>query len=217
MALAQTAPPGEPTEVKGKVAQYSMTPRGAVEGLIMVDGTEVLMSPHLSTQLVFAVRPGDAVTVQGMKTVANPVVTAVSLTNDVTGAVVDARPPGPAQPLDDESRVKLQLHDPDGRLNGVLLEDGAIVRMPSPDADADAAGLAVGQPLYARREGVTTPLGKVIAAREIGPAKTKLIKVDQSRFERWKSDLFGATSAAAPSIATPLAAVTSPPIATKTP
>jgi hypothetical protein len=52
MALAQAAPPGEPTEVKGKVAQYSITPRGAVDGLILVDGTEVLMPPHLSTQLV---------------------------------------------------------------------------------------------------------------------------------------------------------------------
>jgi hypothetical protein len=216
-ALAQTAPPGEPTEVKGKVAQYSITPRGAVDGLILVDGTEVLMPPHLSTQLVFAVRPGDAVTIQGVKTVANPVVTAISLTNDATGAVVDTRPPGPAQQLDDESQIKLQLHNPDGHLYGVLLEDGAIVRMPSADADADAAGLAVGQPLYAHGEGVTTPLGKVIAAREIGPARTKLIKVDESRFERWKSALFGGDSAAPPTVATPLAAAPPPPIETKTP
>ena len=196
MALAQTAPPGEPTEVKGTVAQYSMTPRGAVDGLILVDGTEVLMPPHLSTQLVFAVRPGDAVTIQGVKTVANPVVTAVSLTNDATGAVVDTRPPGPAQQLDDESRIKLQLHDPDGHLNGVLLEDGAIVRMPSADAEQDAAGLAVGQPLYARGEGVTTPLGKVIAAREIGPAKTKLIKVDEFPLRALEERLFGAIGSA---------------------
>jgi len=217
MALAQSASPGEPTEVKGKVAQYSMTPQGAVDGLILVDGTEALVPPHLSTQLVFAVRPGDSVTIQGVKTVANPVVTAVSLTNDATGAVVDTRPPRPAQQLDDESRIKLQLHDPDGHLNGVLLEDGAIVRMPSADADEDAAGLAVGQPLYARGEGVTTPLGKVIAAREIGPARTKLIKVDESRFERWKSALFGGDSAAPPSAATPLAAAPPPPIAPQTP
>ena len=118
MALAQSAPPGEPTKVKGKVAQYSITPRGAVDGLILVDGTEVRMPPHAPTQMVFAVRPGDAVTIQGVKTVANPVVTGVSLTNDATGAVVDMRPPSPAQQLDDESRIKLQLHDPDGHLDG---------------------------------------------------------------------------------------------------
>ena len=95
MALAQTAPPGEPTEVKGTVLKYSLTPRGNVDGLIMTDGTEVRLPPHAQTQMVFAVRPGDAVTIQGVKTVANPVVTAVSLTNDATGAVVDTRPPGP--------------------------------------------------------------------------------------------------------------------------
>ena len=52
LAVAQSAPPGEPTEVKGTVAQYSLTPRGAVDGLILLDGTEVLVPPHLTTQLV---------------------------------------------------------------------------------------------------------------------------------------------------------------------
>ena len=33
------------TEVKGKVAQYSMTPRGAVDGLILADGTEAYLPP----------------------------------------------------------------------------------------------------------------------------------------------------------------------------
>jgi hypothetical protein len=165
--------------------------------------------------LVFAVRSGEAVTVKGGKTGVNPVVTAVSLTSDATGAVIDTRPPGPPQQLDDESRVKLQLHDPGGHLNGVPLEGGAIVRMPSPDAEQDAAGLAVGQSRYVVGEGVTTPLGKMIAAREIGPAKIKLIKVDESRFERWKHDFFDFGDAPTPADAPPLAAAAPAPIATK--
>jgi hypothetical protein len=203
LAMAQPAPAGDPTQVKGKVAQYLLNPRGDVDGMILTDGTEVCLPPHLSTQLVFAVRPGDAVTIQGVKTVANPVVTAVAITNNATGAVVDMRPPGSPQQLDDESRIKLQLHDPAGYLNGVLLEDGAIVRMPQLDADQDAAGLAVGQPLYVRGEGVSSPLGKVIAAREIGPAKNKLIEVDVSRFERWKNDLFGGGDSQRPIVPPP--------------
>jgi hypothetical protein len=107
-AMAQ---PGGPTQVKGKVAQYLLTHSGDLDGMILTDGTEVCLPPHLSTQLVFAVRPGDAVTIQGVKTVAHPVVTAVAITNDATGAVVDMRPPASPQQLDDESRIKLQLHD----------------------------------------------------------------------------------------------------------
>jgi hypothetical protein len=48
LALAQPAPAGAPAqtqEIKGKVAQYSLTPRGTVDGLILTDGTEVNLPP----------------------------------------------------------------------------------------------------------------------------------------------------------------------------
>jgi len=202
LALAEPAPPGDPAqmpETKGQVAHYSLTPRGDVDGLILTDGTEVRFPRHVSTQVVFAVRPGDAVTIHGLKTTANPVVTAVSVTNDKTGAVViDTGPPGSHQRLDDQSHVKLQLHGPDGHLNGVLLEDGTIVRMPPPEAERHAASLAVGQPLYVRGDGIAGPLGKVVAAREIGPNQTELTKIDDSRFERWIHDVFGGGDDAPP-------------------
>jgi hypothetical protein len=38
-----------------------LTPRGEVDGLILNDGTEVKLPPHLTGQIVFAIRPGDAV------------------------------------------------------------------------------------------------------------------------------------------------------------
>jgi hypothetical protein len=44
---------------------------------------------------------------------------------------------------------------------------------------------------YARRDGVASPLGRVIAAHEIGPEKTHLVKIADSLFERWKQDIFG--------------------------
>jgi hypothetical protein len=194
LALAQPAPDGGPAqmpEIKGKVAQYSLTPRGDVDGLILADGTEVMLPPHNSTQLVFAIHPGDAVTIRGTKAGVSPVVTAASVTNDTTGTVVETGPHGPPQHLHDESRVKLQLHDPHGHLNGVLLEDGMIVRMPPADADRLAASLAVGQPLYASGDGMSGPLGKVIAAREIGPSGSQLTKIDGSSFKHWMHDVFG--------------------------
>ena len=178
-------------ETKGKVAQYSITPRGDVDGLIFVDGTEVLISKHASTRLVFSVHPGDAVTIQGLKTGASGAITAVAVTNDGTGAVVFTDRHAPPQQIDHEGRIKLQLHDPKGNLNGVLLEDGTIVRMPPPDAERLATGLEVGHPLYVRGDGHFSPLGKMVAAREIGPSRTQLTKVNEPFFRRWMHDVFG--------------------------
>ncbi len=202
---ASAADPVQASETKGKVAQYSLTPRGDVDGLILTNGTEVHFPPHKSTPIVFSVRPGDAVTIRGEKVDGSPTIKAEEVTNDTTGVVVRIGPPGPPNPpqlLDDESRVKMQLHGPVGDLNGVLLENGTIVRIPPPDAERHAAILAVGQPLYVRGDGVSGPLGKVIAAREIGPTKTNTTKADEVLFERWMHDLFGGGDVA-PSPAAP--------------
>jgi hypothetical protein len=192
-ALAQQAPPNDAAKMfKGTVAQYSLTPGGDVDGLILADGTEIFWPPHFSTQLVFSVRPGDAVTIQGSKVGVTPMVAAESVTNDATSVTVaNMGPSSPSKRLEDEGRIKAQLHDRRGTLNGVLLEDGTIVRMPPPEAERLAANLAVGQPLYASGDGVASPLGKVIAAHEIGPEKTHLVKIADSLFKRWKQDIFG--------------------------
>lgn len=179
-------------DMKGKVAQYSLTPHGTVDGLIFTDGTEVNLPPHFSTQLVFMIRPGDMVTIRGVKNGISPTVTALSVANNATGAVLDAKPAeSPPQRLDDEGRIKLQLHDLQGHLNGVLLEDGMIVRMPPADAARHVASLAVGQVLFARGDGSSTVLGRVIAAREIGPNRTTLTRIDEPRYWRWMHEVFG--------------------------
>jgi hypothetical protein len=186
-ALGQVGPAYDPQQLpmlQGKVAQYSLTPRGDVDGLILEDGTEIHLPPHLGAQLVFAIKPGDRVTVHGLKARAIPMVQAMSVTNDATGATVtDNGPDGPAgprgrgQPLSAEGHIKAQLHGPRGDLNGVLLEDGTIVRLPPDEAERLAAQLAPGQPLYVEGDGVVSPLGKVIAAQQIGPSQSQLAQV----------------------------------------
>ena len=178
-AVAQNAATYDPSQlpaIQGKVAEYSLTPRGDVDGLILVDGTEVHLPPHLGTQLVFAVKPGDAVTVRGLRARAIPMVQAMSVKNDATGnTVTDAGPGGPPGPhearqtLNASGRVKAALHGPRGDLNGALLEDGTIVRLPPPEAQRLAAVLAAGAPLTVQGEGYEGPLGRVIEAQSIGP------------------------------------------------
>jgi hypothetical protein len=167
--------------IQGKVAQYSLTPRGEVDGLILDDGTQVHLPPHLGAQLVFAIKPGDTITVRGLKSREIALIEAVSVTNDATHvSVVDTGPPDPrgaGQSLQANGHVKAQLHGPRGDLNGVLLEDGTIIHLPPDEADRLAAQLAVGQPLYVTGQGIASPLGKVIEAQQIGPNPSQLAEV----------------------------------------
>jgi hypothetical protein len=167
--------------IQGKVAQYSLTPRGEVDGLILDDGTQVHLPPHLGAQLVFAIKPGDTITVRGLKSREIALIEAVSVTNDATHvSIVDTGPPDPRgaeQRLQANGHVKAQLHGPRGDLNGVLLEDGTIIHLPPDEADRLAAQLAVGQPLYVTGQGIASPLGKVIEAQQIGPNPSQLAEV----------------------------------------
>jgi hypothetical protein len=176
------ADPDQFPAIQGKVAQYSLTPRGEVDGLILDDGTEVHLPPHLGAQLVFAIKPGDQVTVRGLKARAVPMIDAVSVTNDASRqSIVDNGPPGPrgsGRILQASGHVKAQLHGRRGELNGVLLEDGTIIHLPPDEADRLAAQLAIGQPLYVSGDGIASPLGKVIAAQQIGPSQSQVAQIE---------------------------------------
>jgi hypothetical protein len=97
--------------------------------------------------------------------------------------VTDSGPPGPGGTglaLQASGHIKAQLHGPRGDLNGVLLEDGTIVRLPPDQAQQIAAQLAVGQPIYEMGDGSVSPLSKVIAAQQIGPNQSQLAQIDNS-------------------------------------
>jgi hypothetical protein len=167
-------------ETRGKVTQYLLTPRGDVDGLLLADGTEVDVPPHLSTQLAFAVKPGDAVTVHGLKARALPLVAAGSVTNDATRVTVTWNGPGhphEADGMEAQGRVKAPLYDLHGDANGVLLEDGTVVRLPPPEAKRLAETLAAGKTLVVRGEGYAGPLGRALEAHEIGADAEHLVAV----------------------------------------
>src|SRR5581483_197125 len=78
----------------GQVQQFTLTPRGDIDGMILADDTEVKTPPHRSTQIAYAVRPGDTVTIHGLRAAALPLIQAVSITDQATGrTVIDNGPP----------------------------------------------------------------------------------------------------------------------------
>jgi hypothetical protein len=169
-------------ETRGTVKQYTITPRGDVDGLILNDGTEIKLPPHLTAQIVFAVKPGDAVTVRGLKARALPLVDAASVTNVATGAaVVDSGPPGGPGGSTTETtltgKVAAALHGKRGEVNGALLENGTVLRMPPPEAERFQSFLAQGRAVAVRGVSVVTPLGTVVDVRAIGSSAEKLTEL----------------------------------------
>lgn len=179
--LSSTYDPAQLPVIKGKVEQYTLTPRGEVDGFILQDGTEVHVNPSLSTELVFAVHPGDAVTIHGLKARAITMVAGVSVTNDATGTMVTGPLGRPGMwrgaALEDSGKIKAELHEPRGEVNGVLLEDGTVVRMPPAEATRLASDLAVGQTIVVHGMGLKSALGEVIMARQVGPDADHLTEI----------------------------------------
>ena len=203
-ALAQTLPPPalppaqygrapvyDPNQLpvfNGRVQQFTLTPRGDIDGFILTDGTEVKTPPHLSTQIAVTVRNGDAVTMRGLRAAAIPLIEATSVTNDATGqTVIDTGPPsGPARGWWDrgpgqatlQGRVRMTLHGPKGNVNGALLDDGAIVRLPPPEAARFASLLSPGQTISVQGDVNASVLGRVVEATAIGQAGSSMNQID---------------------------------------
>lgn len=182
---AATYDPDQLPVIQGKVAQYSLTPRGDVDGVILDDGTQVHLPPHLGGQLVQAVKPGEAISIRGLKAQALPLIQALSVTGASGRSVVDAGPPTfPPAPLvtafqwlQVQGRVREPLYGPRGDMNGALLDDGTQVHLPPDQAMYLGNDLAAGQTLVAQGYGAAGPYGKSLDAQQIGQTPTQLVEV----------------------------------------
>lgn len=173
-------------ETRGRVKQYTLTPRGDIDGLILTDGTEVKLPPHLSAQVVYTIRPGDEVSIRGLRARAIPLVDAASVTNIATGkSVTDDDPPrgldrGGAQQAF-SGRIIAALHGKRGEVNGAVLDDGTQLRLPPPEAERFAGWLQPGQMVSVRGESLDTALGRVVDVQAIGVSPGQMTELDGPR------------------------------------
>jgi hypothetical protein len=177
-------------ETRGIVQRFTLTPRGELDGFLLTDGTEVHLPPHLSDQLATAVRPGDPVSIRGYRSPAGPLIVAMTVTDTSTNqTVVDQGPPPPgarprplppgvpspgAQQTSINGRVQTSLYGPAGDLNGAVLYDGTIVRMPPREAYQFASLLAPGQMITVQGWALNTSYGRVVDAWSVGPASAQM-------------------------------------------
>jgi hypothetical protein len=181
---------------RGELERLTLTARGDIDGFILKDGTEVKTAPGLSTQIAFAIKPGDRVTVHGLRAAALPLVRAVSITDEASHRtiadteMIDAPPPRPAPPprggpppqavgaiSETSGRARMVLHGAQGEVNGVLLESGTILRFP-PDQTAQLISfLQPRQPLVAEGVTLTNAMGTVVEVDQLGPSRDRLVAV----------------------------------------
>jgi hypothetical protein len=199
-AFAQPAPPpgpgdlptGRPTStVEGTVVQYLMNHHGDVDGLLLNDGSQVHLPPHMAKDLVALVKPADSVSVQGYRSVGGLVIEAPVITNTKTGqSLVEREPTLLDRPMvppsvkdmflaerHAEGIVRNLLYGPRGDLNGVVLEDRTIVRVPPHAAYQVANLLQLGRSISAIGYGTENEYGRVIEATAIGSSGTAMMPI----------------------------------------
>ena len=189
-APAPAYDPAQLPSFRGKVQQYTLSPRGEIDGLILSDGTEVKTPPHLSTSIAYAVKPGDEVTIHGLRAAALPLWQATSIADHASGrTIVDPGPdvgPGPhGAPRAEvdglktlQGSIRMSLHGARGEVNGVLLTDGTVLRLPPQVALNLTALLQPGRVVVARGDELSNPMGHTLEVRAIGTSRDNLSPVD---------------------------------------
>jgi hypothetical protein len=130
----------------------------------------------MSDVLVATIKPGQSVSVQGVRESAASV-SAFEISNG-SSSVVEHEPLGPPAPppvrdaqlreLGAQGTVQQLLYGPRGEVNGLVLSDSSIVRFPPQTVYQIGNLLQVGQPLSVTGYGTANQYGKALEATAIG-------------------------------------------------
>jgi hypothetical protein len=106
---------------RGTASRDMLAPRGGVDGLILADGTEVHFPPHLSTQLVYTIKPADTVTIRRLNPQNAPLAAAIAIITGATGnqtaALGQDLDRGATQAVSGQGRALMSRHGPRGERN----------------------------------------------------------------------------------------------------
>lgn len=164
-------------ETRGIVRSLVLNPHGLLDGLLLDDGTEIHVPPHLSGQLLPRIRSGDQLAVRGLRHRGMPLIVALAVT-PARGRMVVDKGPGHERPLQHAAGkrerwgysgvVERLLHGPKGDVHGALLDDGVILRFP-PHAAKDTK-LKAGQAVDVEGAWFESRHGTVVDVDHLAPA-----------------------------------------------
>lgn len=188
----------------GTVSHFTLTPFGSIVGLQLSNGAQVLAPPFMSTQIAYAVKLGDQVTVQGVSM--GPVLRAVQISDATSHQTVTL----PRKPFHHHHHhhgagasvtgtVASVINGPRDRHFGVMLTNGTELALP-PTAFSVAAVASVVKPgarVMARGAETASALGTVLKVKEIGADSSHLTMVTWPHWHHWHHPKPGAKPTAA--------------------
>jgi hypothetical protein len=171
----------------GIVERFVLNPHGEVDGFVMRFGPDDVLvhtPPHMEAELVRRIKPGETVTVRGVRPRGAALLAAVAVIAkdghriDDHGPDKDRKHPKVEHwTMTAEGTVRLSLFGPKGELRGALLADGTSVRIGPKEAEHIEKLLAPGSTLVVRGDGLETRHGRVIHASEAGSTRDELALV----------------------------------------
>ena len=158
-----------PVSHEGEVARVLLNPHGDVDGLLLKDSTFIRIRPTVSNPQLAA---GSRVRAEGDGTAS--FVRADKLTLTATGAVLDPATPPPGRPapralktIEDSSSVLELVNNPEGEIEILVLQDGALVTLPPKLREEAEDAIKVGTKLTVSGEGGTYGAVKALRADRV--------------------------------------------------
>jgi hypothetical protein len=169
--------------VHGTVAQFTISPSGNVDGLVLSNDTVVSVSPRLGEELAHAVMHLDPVTVSG-DAIAPDAILASSITNETNQQTIrdstatQSLPPEPPESAPEQmsahGTIKALTRSPSGQVDGVVLSDKTVVRFTTEVGSLYSSLLAPGRPFAATGVGTANSYGRCFEAMTVGASLTQL-------------------------------------------
>lgn len=185
----------EPPVADGIVDRYLMLPHGAVNGLLLDDGSQLHVTYRAAHELIQAVQPGDHVRVHGRRVFDLPLVKPDVIVNVTDGIsfTVPSRLDHPVPPIQERptvnemnaaGTVQVLLYDHFKTVvDGVVLSDGTQVHLPPDVGERFRTTLQQNMDLEVEGYGTETPHGRVLEATAIGQKGRPLTHLDASTEE----------------------------------
>jgi hypothetical protein len=179
--------------IKGTIERFTVNGQGELDGLILDTGASIIKLVHFPSHMAHDVgavlKQGDEVGVRGLKPRDADVIAAVALECANGVEIIDRGPTNDLArrisafkqlPMSAEGKIRLTLFTPKGKVRGVLLEDGTILRMTLKLAEQIKERLRPGASVEVHGTGCETPHGRVIEVHQMATPSGKFDVVRKS-------------------------------------